>query len=253
MADIRSMLRNELASRASSSQSGSAGRVTKKRKMEEPDTIQPGRKKSRPTTPSYAQEDDYQVESASGKQQISAEEADEEAISQSQEAGPQLPDDELPPQQTKPITSNTTQRSAPDQNIDEDEWAAFEREVVAPTRAAVVVPSAATITAAPVTAEELAAQQQKQKEEQARVREEDIEGEKEDAARHLEEEFEEMEQLEERVKRLKAKREELRAHAVVQSSPGDSRAQEAMLEDGRESEDQADEDGDEDWDDWRFR
>lgn len=254
MADIRSMLRNELASRGSSAQSGSTGRVTKKRKIEEPDTIQPAHKKSRPTTPSYTKDDDRLSDSAIANQEIAEE--GEENVSQGEEAGPNLPDDALAQQDTNPIISNTTQISATDQNIDEDEWAAFEREVVAPTRAApvpaaVAASSAATISAAPVTADELAAQQQKQKEEQARVREEDIEGEKEDAARHLEEEFEEMEQLEERVKRLKAKREELRAQNVVESNGAVVDAQETSLQDGEGSED--DDDDDEDWDDWRFR
>jgi hypothetical protein len=255
MADIRSMLRNELASRGSSTQSGSTGRVTKKRKIEEPDTIQPAHKRSRPTSPSYTKDDDKLFESANVDQEI-AEEDEEEDISQNEEAGPNLPDDELPQQETNSIISNRAQITASDQKVDEDEWAAFEREVVAPTRAApvpaaVAASSAATISAAPVTADELAAQQQKQKEEQARVREEDIEGEKEDAARHLEEEFEEMEQLEERVKRLKAKREELRTQNVVESNGAAVDAQETSLQDGEGSEDEDDED--EDWDDWRFR
>lgn len=247
------MLRSELASRGSSAQSGSTGRVTKKRKIEEPDTIQPVHKKSRPTTPSYTKDDDQLPGSTIADQELVEE--NEESILQGEEAGPNLPDDTLAQQETNPIISNTAQISATDQNIDEDEWAAFEREVVAPTRAApvpaaVAAASAATISAAPVTADELAAQQQKQKEEQARVREEDIEGEKEDAARHLEEEFEEMEQLEERVKRLKAKREELRAQNVVESNGAVVDAQETSLQDGEGSED---EDDDEDWDDWRFR
>lgn len=253
MADIRSMLRNELASRGSSAQSGSTGRVTKKRKIEEPDAIQPAHKKSRPTTPSYTREDDESHESANSDQRVAEQEEGE--VSQGEEAGPHLPDNELSQQQT-PTISNAAQTSITEQNIDENEWAAFEREVVAPTRAAptpaavAASSSAATISAAPVTADELAAQQQKQKEEQARVREEDIEGEKEDAARHLEEEFEEMEQLEERVKRLKAKREELRAHSVVESNGVLVDTQETSLQDGEGSED---EDDDEDWDDWRFR
>ncbi|RAO71957.1 uncharacterized protein BHQ10_007969 [Talaromyces amestolkiae] len=254
MADIRSMLRNELASRGSSAQSGSTGRVTKKRKIEEPDTIQPAHKKSRPTTPSYTKDDDDErLVSVNSDQEVAEE--DEGEVSQGEEAGPHLLDDELSQQQT-PTISNAAQISISEQNIDENEWAAFEREVVAPTRAApapaavAAASSAATISAAPVTADELAAQQQKQKEEQARVREEDIEGEKEDAARHLEEEFEEMEQLEERVKRLKAKREELRAQNVVDSNGVGVDAQETSLQDGEGSED---EDDDEDWDDWRFR
>ncbi|EED23413.1 conserved hypothetical protein [Talaromyces stipitatus ATCC 10500] len=262
MTDIRSMLRSELALRGSAAQTGSTGRVTKKRKIEGPDTIRPAHKKLRPTTPAYndvsEMDDNQQIESANTNQGIPEE--DEEDIAQSEEAGPHLPEDELsqqravsPNQQNNTIKSSMAEVSASNQSIDENEWAAFEREVVAPTRTipAAAVSSVATISAAPVTAEELAAQQQKQKEEQAKAHEEDIEGEKEDAARHLEEEFEEMEQLEERVKRLKAKREELRARNMVDSNDTTIDDHENTLQDGEGSED--DDEGDDDWDDWRFR
>ncbi|KAF5015643.1 hypothetical protein F66182_12948, partial [Fusarium sp. NRRL 66182] len=160
MADIRSMLRNELASRGSSAQSGSTGRVTKKRKIEEPDAIQPAHKKSRPTTPSYTREDDESNESANSDQRVAEQEEGE--VSQDEEAGPHLPDNELSQQQT-PTISNAAQTSITEQNIDENEWAAFEREVVAPTRAAptpaavAASSSAATISAATISAATISA------------------------------------------------------------------------------------------------
>ena len=98
--------------------------------------------------------------------------------------------------------------------IDEDEWAAFERDVATPPPdpiAPSALTAAATISAAPMTAAELAAQSREQASMQGREkREAEVEGEKEDAARALEEEFDEMDGLEERVKRLREKREELR-------------------------------------------
>lgn len=98
--------------------------------------------------------------------------------------------------------------------IDEDEWAAFERDVATPPPDP-SLPSAltaeATISAAPLTAAEIAAQSREQASLQTKERREaEVEGEKEDAARALEEEFDEMEGLEERVARLRRMREELR-------------------------------------------
>ena len=98
--------------------------------------------------------------------------------------------------------------------IDEDEWAAFERDVATPPPdpiAPSALTAAATISAAPMTAAELAAQSREQASMHGREkREAEVEGEKEDAARALEEEFDEMDGLEERVRRLREKREELR-------------------------------------------
>lgn len=98
--------------------------------------------------------------------------------------------------------------------INEDEWAAFERDVATPPPDP-SLPSAftaeATISAAPLTAAEIAAQSREQASQQTKEkREAEVEGEKEDAARALEEEFDEMEGLEERVARLRRMREELR-------------------------------------------
>lgn len=112
----------------------------------------------------------------------------------------------------KTLTNPTTQ--PPTAPIDEEEWAAFERDVASPPPDPSVpsaLTAAATITAAPLTAAELAAQAREQASLQGRERREaEVEGEKEDAARALEDEFDEMEGLEERVKRLREKREELR-------------------------------------------
>lgn len=98
---------------------------------------------------------------------------------------------------------------------DEDEMAAFERDLArleaesnAPPASA--LDSAATISAAPITAEQLAAQAREEASAQRGKRDQELEEEREDAARVLEEEFEEMEGLEERVRKLREKREALR-------------------------------------------
>lgn len=271
MADVRSLLRSELASRGSAGQTGTAGRITKKRKIDSTDD--PIRKRSRPTGPKSGER---LLEAKSGNSDTSElleDEPFERDALENEEAGPELPPVEDGPEKSTAATDgriaglpdeNTTpalSASSKPQGIDEDEWAAFEREVVAPSRVPQVPAAAlaaATISAAPVSAEDIAAQQQKEKEELLRAREEDAEGEKEDAARLLEEEFDEMEQLEERVKRLKEKREELRRQntageheptngSVVEPEP----AQNVTQQDGYESEEE--DEGDDDWDDWRFR
>lgn len=253
MADVRSLLRSELASR-SAAQSGSSGtRVTKKRKIDASDDVT--RKKSRPTTPGL----DRTLESAEDANTPEPDQNLEVATAhdelQDEEAGPTLKNEN--DDGNKEISASSTK---PQQTIDEDEWAAFERDVAAPTHRTqlpTAAVAAATISAAPVSADELAAQQQKRKEDQ-NLENEDAEGEREDAARHLEEEFEEMEQLEERVKRLKAKREELRRQHVPEEdglTNATVDAQNTTQQEGYESEeeDEADADADADWDDWRFR
>ena len=120
-----------------------------------------------------------------------------------------------------PMNSTFQPPTAP---IDEDEWAAFERDVATPPpdpTAPSALTAAATISAAPMTAAELAAQSREQASLQDRERREaEAEGEKEDAARALEDEFEEMEGLEERVRRLREKREELRLRNAKEIEEG---------------------------------
>ncbi|KAL9577630.1 MAG: hypothetical protein Q9212_006243 [Teloschistes hypoglaucus] len=107
------------------------------------------------------------------------------------------------------------QQPNPTTQVDEDEWAAFQRDVASPPPETSALTAAADISAAPLTAAELAAQSREQASTQAKERREaEMEGEKEDAARQMEEEFEEMAELEDRVRRLREKREELRRREV---------------------------------------
>lgn len=147
---------------------------------------------------------------------------------------------------------------SPTAPIDEDEWAAFERDVATPPpdpSAPSVLTAAATISAAPMTAVALAAQSREQASLQGRERTEvEVEGEKEDAARALEEEFDEMEGLEERVRRLREKREQLRRKRAKEAEERLEDDAELDLE-GNGSEGLEEDEGSEDeehdgWDTW---
>lgn len=146
--------------------------------------------------------------------------------------------------------------------VDEDEWAAFERDVAtlpAETSIPSALTAAATITAAPLSAAELAARTTADASTQKKeLKEAEVEGEKEDAARQLEDEFDQMEELENRVKRLRAKREELRqkrdGSATMPMDTIDVGTKVALNDDERATDDDDDDDDVEDgWEDWRLR
>lgn len=150
-------------------------------------------------------------------------------------------------------TQETTQPTS--KTVDEDEWAAFERDIARPPSPE--PPSAlkadADISVAPLMAADLDAESGKSTTEQKQDRRAiEEEAEKEDAARALEEEFDEMEGLEARVKRLREKREELRLRR------GDEQGREtANMVDMKEtnpglqlSDDNEDEASEEDFDEW---
>ncbi|PWY65245.1 hypothetical protein BO70DRAFT_324957 [Aspergillus heteromorphus CBS 117.55] len=276
MADVRSLLRSELAARKGSSQTGSSGnRVTKKRKVDPADDLM--RKRMRSTSTPSGQSSPHTVQPPSAR---AIEEEEEEDIEETEQdiAGPELPPDTTREQEPADATAQPSemppvaseQPTEKTQTVDEDEWAAFERDVVAPTRMPhrpAALSAEATISAAPVTAEELAAQQAKEHESMKKGREAEAEGEREDAARLLEDEFDEMEQLEERVRRLKHMREELRkmktaedpgthemdeSPAVVPSEDQHNHAESNKNNDDEDDEDD-DDDYDDDWDNWRFK
>lgn len=182
-----------------------------------------------------------------------------EQTDETETAGPELPreagDEERPADTSLPAAAPDTTKPQGEASIDEDEWAAFERDVAAPTRvphAPAAVAAEATISAAPISSEQLAEQQQKEGNSAARIRETEAEGEREDAARFMEDEFDEMEQLEERVRRLKQKRDELRKKKPEEMEPA-SESNEPDTKTAADSADDDDDDYDDDWDNWRFR
>jgi len=134
-------------------------------------------------------------------------------------AGPEEAVAEEPQRQELEVDTEATvempppPRPAAQADIDEAEWAAFERDVATPPpdlRPPPEVIANAKIVAKPVTAEELRAQAQEAAASKRELREAEVEGEKEDATRALEDEFDEMEALEQRVRRLREQREALR-------------------------------------------
>lgn len=136
------------------------------------------------------------------------------------------------------------------EQIDEDEWAAFERDIKPLAQPDY---SAATITAAPMSASEVAAQQEN---ETRHTREHEAEDEKEDESRRMEEEFEVMEEMEERVRKLREKREALRHPDTApidtgQAIPedGDDERTSSAVQD-QTNQDESDDDDDDDDDDW---
>ena len=264
MADVRSLLRNELASRKGGAQSGSTGgRVTKKRKVDNTDDLTHKRIRSTNDESNNRQPHVHNVQPPSAQAT-----EEEEGLENTEEetAGPELPPEQGPEEEPvdagpEPEAPDTRKTQETSQAIDEDEWAAFERDVAAPSRvpqAPAAVSAQATISAAPISAEQLAAQQQNEKDMAARARETEAEGEREDAARFMEDEFDEMEQLEERVRRLKQKREELRKKRSAdemnpQKGEPAPEPEEPQAGAGTHSDDEEDDDEDDDWDNWRFR
>ncbi|KAL5000118.1 hypothetical protein BDV10DRAFT_42441 [Aspergillus recurvatus] len=279
MADVRSLLRSELASRRGTAQTGSntPNRVTKKRKVDPSDSVTRKRVKQTnaeqllanaqirpPSAQVLAEEDGDDVEPLPQDSDVMRTESDTATPTQHDTATQSLETPFIP----EPEAAADPQT----QSIDEDEWAAFEREVAAPTRVPqrpAAIAAAATISAAPITTEELAALQEREKESLRQNREAEAEGEREDAARFLEEEFDEMEQLEERVKRLKQMREQLRLKQATESAEIDeaatagavptepvSIAAEATTTENKDEDEEDgddDDDADDDWDNWRFR
>lgn len=138
------------------------------------------------------------------------------------------------------------------QEVDEDEWAAFEADIAAAE--APTVDDYSVISAPAMTAAELAERSKEESNAQRRERQEaELEGDKEDAARKMEEELEEMEGLEERVRRLREKREALRNKESLMGL-NKPEAAPAILEKTVEEDDEEDEDyEDDDWDAFRMR
>ena len=147
------------------------------------------------------------------------------------------------------------------QTIDEDEWAAFEREVGPLAQADY---SNATISAAPVSAAELKAQEDTN-EDRGRRSATDAEDEREDEQQRIQDEFDILEEMEERVKRLRDRRDALRKANNMEEEPDTvARAEEGEVdagtltkntivpgEDGQEEDsDDNNDDDDDDVDDW---
>lgn len=243
MADVRSLLRQERASRQQATrparQSAAPGGVTASRKRKAAEISLEERKKLKTNGPQEAptgvsaEEDETVQETVPAAAQA---DADGDAHMQIQSPAPQPPAPE-PPQ------------AAPVADEDDDELDAFMKEMEDAPQQQGGAFAGAVIEAAPMTAAEVAAQAREEQNAQRGRKEEEIEAEKEEAAQHLQEEFDEMEELEERVRKLREQREALRK-VQVQANTTDIELPDP--EPAKDVDDESESD-DEDWDDWRFR
>ncbi|KAH6843344.1 hypothetical protein B0I37DRAFT_384249 [Chaetomium sp. MPI-CAGE-AT-0009] len=169
-------------------------------------------------------------------------------------------------QPTPGTTTATTAAAAAPAPVDEDEWAAFEADLVhdkgarKPAAAAAALDSDAVISAPVMSAAEVAAKSEEEERAKRRALVDiEIEDEKEEATRALENEFEVMEELEARAKRLRERREALRVQSnggaapVVAMDTGGKGAAAEGKENAVVEEDDEDEDDEDDWDGFRFR
>jgi len=219
------------------------GTVSKKRKIsDERDDL---RKKKRSTG---VEQEDIRKDGVQGPEEEQKPPTDNRP---NDVAGPAIPDDE--PSSSPAAPALPVESSVPAQpQVDEDEWAAFEREVAPLAHqnppAQSTDYSSATIFAAPVSAAELAAQTNAERQQR---RDAEVEDEKAEEETRLVEEFEVMEGLEERVKRLKEKREALRMGAgPMEDGPGEQDAEGKQKPPDRDDDD--DEDDSDEVDEWGF-
>ncbi|KAG9827254.1 hypothetical protein KCU98_g14971, partial [Aureobasidium melanogenum] len=161
---------------------------------------------------------------------------------------PSIPD--APVAESQPVASAPALAA----DVNEDEWAAFEREMAAAQDTSLpIIGASATITAAPVTAEELATQAREEQSAQRTAREAELEADTEDAALALQQEFDEMDELDERVRRLREKREALRLSKQQDTLPdAPAPALNKKVPKNDEEEDDDDDDDDDEFDDWTF-
>lgn len=254
MADIRSLLRQELAARGADSPSAQPTRIPshiKKRKLDRPPQPDLRKKmKSQTAQPpadsqSSLEQERFHTEdsatmmsstdggnaadetpSASGLPATAYTEDDNTvsgarpSVPNSESAGPQAVAEPGDPQRQSPLQPPPLGPAGPvpasnEQSINEDEWAVFERDVVEPSKNDIATFDDATAT---ISAAPISAEQlekeQSAKERQKQIREAE-EGQREDAERFLENEFDEMEGLNERLQRLKDKREEIKKNSLA--------------------------------------
>ena len=215
---------------------------------------------SRPATPSASRES---ASTASGSPMVMTPKA--APIGRS----PLIPDEPMGQSKPPPPTSaGTTATSAP-AAVDEDEWAAFEAEMVhgaagksgAKPAAAAALDSDAVISAPVMSAAEVAAKSEEEERAKKRALADiQLEDEKEEATRALETEFEVMEELEARARKLRERREALRlqgggggATAAVVETDGNKGAAPGKENSAAPDEEEEDEDEEDDWDGFRFR
>ncbi|KZZ97302.1 hypothetical protein AAP_00945 [Ascosphaera apis ARSEF 7405] len=262
MADIRAMLRNELAARKSAASTSSSTTAaapqsqlsaSKKRKHEPASsehhtqnslpilTAEEGRKRQRSGAYPLSATVDQDADIKDGSAMSGVEET---------EAGPQSPN--MNEGIGSVAQTAAPQPTAADPSALDDEWALFEQEVIAPTKET-------DTTSHTFTSIHTMKQSNPSAVISAPAREEMLEGEKEDAELFLMEEFDTMERLEERLKVMRERKAELerrrkegveaKMEGIVVTPKEEGEGEEA--DDENESEDEDDED-EEEWDEWGF-
>ncbi|KAJ9657085.1 hypothetical protein H2198_004577 [Neophaeococcomyces mojaviensis] len=164
----------------------------------------PAKRKIESVDDGEEQERDYEVDSR--KKPKSASQNLQETGTTESALQPIIAVSEPPPVPTEEeiVEQVPVQKQEQSDTVDEDEWAAFERDV-----APLAQPNYASVTieAAPVSAVELAEQLRSN---EGQRREDEAEAEREDESRRMEEEFDVMEEMEDRIRRLRERHEALR-------------------------------------------
>ena len=184
------------------------GNVSKKRKIDDA-AEDDGRKKTKPLESGPAEDLAGVAKHVEHKDEISGKSPVGKRKSRDTVAGEEHTDAPAPLDEAveTPLQQHD---SPPAPAVNEDEWAAFEREVAPLAHDTVPTApdySSAVISAAPIRAVEMAARKTV---ERARGKDVEVEDEREEEENRIAAELEDMEDLEERVRRLKEKRETLR-------------------------------------------
>ncbi|KAL8660098.1 MAG: hypothetical protein Q9226_000090 [Calogaya cf. arnoldii] len=233
---------------------------SKKRKADDDSSDEDTRKRTRAQDSSHSIEREEQIVTRpeiTYREALSTEDQTQKRFRADEESQPNPPiTDQEPQPNARPSISSIQPPAQTDNHINEDEWAAFQREVASPPPEPSAFTAAADISAAPMTAAELAAQSREQASRQAKERmEADLEGEKEDAARQMEEELDEMAELEDRVRRLREKRELLRVQRGEGKAGGGIAGEEKVppdevVQEEEGSHDDTDDDEEDEWCVW---
>ncbi|KAI7552025.1 hypothetical protein KC331_g2165 [Hortaea werneckii] len=206
------MIKSEAAWQGHLHSTGHTLRLDRAREAAAARTVESAGKKRKAETLDSPSPDDKKRARSAGEE---APNADRQSTEERKDReGDIAPPGTAPANETRPteVLSNGGAPPATDDAVDEAELATFERELAAmeqPSDAAAAIQADATISAAPLTAEELAAQAREEQSAQRGRRDAELEDEQEDAALALQEEFEEMDSLEQRLRKLREKREAL--------------------------------------------
>jgi hypothetical protein len=247
MADVRSLLRQERATRQQSSRppppSARPAVVPSSKKRKAADDSTDERKRTRTEIEKGVPAGFFDTGTPELDNDAPSPPAGPNAADQDETAAEGLPNDTAfsPPAPPQPLDDDTARElDAFLQEMDQEPQPQY------PIRS---YASGAVIEAAPMTAAELAAQAREEQSAQRGRREEELEADKDEAARQMEDEFDEMEGLEERARKLREQREVLR----IARAPSKTQVAVPITQPVANEEDESDSDDDEDWDGWRFR